>query len=96
MYLLLLSFFTSSAYDPADYEHLPVSQEIKELFQYITRYVLFLQCHLSLTFLRDFSTQKIRVVAKRQLQNSLTEKEWIAGWILVGDHLVKNNERLLG
>ncbi|KAJ7392871.1 Intraflagellar transport protein 46 [Desmophyllum pertusum] len=27
------------AYDPADYEHLPVSQEIKELFQYITRYV---------------------------------------------------------
>ncbi|XP_022807618.1 intraflagellar transport protein 46 homolog [Stylophora pistillata] len=26
------------AYDPADYEHLPVSQEIKELFQYITRY----------------------------------------------------------
>jgi len=25
-------------YDPADYEHLPVSQEIKELFQYITRY----------------------------------------------------------
>ena len=34
-------FFTYSAYDPADYEHLPVSQEIKELFQYITRYVLF-------------------------------------------------------
>lgn len=26
------------AYDPADYEHLPVSQDIKELFQYITRY----------------------------------------------------------
>lgn len=26
------------AYDPADYEHLTVSQEIKELFQYITRY----------------------------------------------------------
>uniref|UniRef100_A0A671N5E7 Intraflagellar transport protein 46 homolog n=1 Tax=Sinocyclocheilus anshuiensis TaxID=1608454 RepID=A0A671N5E7_9TELE len=26
------------AYDPADYEHLPVSAEIKELFQYITRY----------------------------------------------------------
>ncbi|XP_057302376.1 intraflagellar transport protein 46 homolog isoform X2 [Hydractinia symbiolongicarpus] len=25
-------------YDPADYEHLPVSQEVKELFQYITRY----------------------------------------------------------
>ena len=25
-------------YDPADYEHLPVNQEIKELFQYITRY----------------------------------------------------------
>ena len=40
-YLVLLSFFTYSAYDPADYEHLPVSQEIKELFQYITRYVLF-------------------------------------------------------
>jgi len=35
-------FFTSSAYDPADYEHLPVSQEIKELFQYITRYFIFL------------------------------------------------------
>ncbi|KXJ20370.1 intraflagellar transport protein 46 homolog [Exaiptasia diaphana] len=26
------------AYDPSDYEHLPVSQEIKELFEYITRY----------------------------------------------------------
>ena len=26
------------AYDPADYENLPVSPEIKELFQYITRY----------------------------------------------------------
>ncbi|XP_028930243.1 intraflagellar transport protein 46 homolog isoform X1 [Ornithorhynchus anatinus] len=26
------------AYDPADYEHLPVSTEMKELFQYITRY----------------------------------------------------------
>ncbi|XP_072342469.1 intraflagellar transport protein 46 homolog isoform X2 [Scyliorhinus torazame] len=26
------------AYDPADYEHLPTSTEIKELFQYITRY----------------------------------------------------------
>ncbi|CAB3998872.1 intraflagellar transport 46 homolog [Paramuricea clavata] len=26
------------AYDPADYEHLPVGQDIKELFQYITRY----------------------------------------------------------
>ncbi|XP_036381018.1 intraflagellar transport protein 46 homolog [Megalops cyprinoides] len=26
------------AYDPADYEHLPVTAEIKELFQYITRY----------------------------------------------------------
>eukprot|EP00069_Balaena_mysticetus_P022020 bmy_03267T0 len=26
------------AYDPADYEHLPVSPEIKELFQYISRY----------------------------------------------------------
>lgn len=25
-------------YDPADYEHLPVNQEIKELFGYITRY----------------------------------------------------------
>jgi len=25
-------------YDPADYEHLPVNQEIKELFTYITRY----------------------------------------------------------
>ncbi|XP_053449739.1 intraflagellar transport protein 46 homolog isoform X1 [Nycticebus coucang] len=26
------------AYDPADFEHLPVSAEIKELFQYISRY----------------------------------------------------------
>jgi len=26
------------AYDPGDYEHLQVNQEIKELFQYITRY----------------------------------------------------------
>ncbi|GAB1294132.1 Intraflagellar transport protein 46 homolog [Apodemus speciosus] len=26
------------AYDPADYEHLPVSAEIKELFEYISRY----------------------------------------------------------
>nr|XP_006814223.1 PREDICTED: intraflagellar transport protein 46 homolog isoform X3 [Saccoglossus kowalevskii] len=26
------------AYDPADYEHLPVQPDIKELFQYITRY----------------------------------------------------------
>ncbi|XP_065056785.1 intraflagellar transport protein 46 homolog isoform X2 [Rhopilema esculentum] len=26
------------AYDPAEYEHLPVSQEIKDLFQFITRY----------------------------------------------------------
>ncbi|XP_078464158.1 intraflagellar transport protein 46 homolog isoform X2 [Lampetra fluviatilis] len=26
------------AYDPADYEHLAVSAEVKELFQYITRY----------------------------------------------------------
>ena len=56
--LLLLSFFTSSAYDPADYEHLPVSQEIKELFQYITRYILFFTiCHLSLTFLHDSCIQ---------------------------------------
>lgn len=38
---VVIFFFTYSAYDPADYEHLPVSQEIKELFQYITRYVLF-------------------------------------------------------
>lgn len=29
---------TEGTYDPADYEHLPVSQEIKELFQYIIRY----------------------------------------------------------
>lgn len=27
----------SRAYNPADYEHLPVSAEIKELFQYISR-----------------------------------------------------------
>lgn len=33
-------FYPFRAYDPADYEHLPVSQEIKELFHYITRYVL--------------------------------------------------------
>ncbi|KAA0704038.1 Intraflagellar transport protein 46 -like protein [Triplophysa tibetana] len=26
------------AYDPADYDHLPVTAEIKEVFQYITRY----------------------------------------------------------
>ncbi|XP_005988205.1 intraflagellar transport protein 46 homolog isoform X2 [Latimeria chalumnae] len=26
------------AYDPSDYEHLPVSADVKELFQYITRY----------------------------------------------------------
>ncbi|XP_055468491.1 intraflagellar transport protein 46 homolog, partial [Psammomys obesus] len=26
------------AYDPSDYEHLPVSAEIKELFEYISRY----------------------------------------------------------
>ncbi|XP_062342375.1 intraflagellar transport protein 46 homolog isoform X2 [Osmerus eperlanus] len=30
--------FMCRAYDPADYDHLPVSAEIKELFQYITRY----------------------------------------------------------
>ncbi|KAM9299360.1 intraflagellar transport protein 46 homolog [Gastrophryne carolinensis] len=29
---------TNIGYDPADFEHLPVSSEIKELFQYITRY----------------------------------------------------------
>ena len=33
-------FYSFRAYDPADYEHLHVSQEIKELFQYITRYVV--------------------------------------------------------
>ena len=32
--------FHFRAYDPAEYEHLPVGQDIKELFQYITRYVL--------------------------------------------------------
>ena len=31
--------FTSRAYDPADYDHVPDSAEIKELFQYITRWV---------------------------------------------------------
>lgn len=31
-------FFFFRAYDPAEYENLPVSSEIKELFQYITRY----------------------------------------------------------
>ena len=31
-------FTFSGAYDPSDYEHLPVQPEIKELFQYITRY----------------------------------------------------------
>ena len=25
------------AYDPSDFDHLPVTAEIKELFQYITR-----------------------------------------------------------
>ena len=29
--------FIFRAYDPAEYEHLPASTEIKELFQYITR-----------------------------------------------------------
>lgn len=29
------------AYDPGDYENLPVTPEIKELFQYITRYSFF-------------------------------------------------------
>ena len=29
---------SSSAYDPGEYENLPVNAEIKELFQYITRY----------------------------------------------------------
>ena len=33
-------FCSFRAYDPADYEHLHVSQEIKELFQYITRCVV--------------------------------------------------------
>ena len=28
----------NSAYDPAEFEHLPVSSELKELFQHITRY----------------------------------------------------------
>ena len=28
----------TSAYDPAEFEHLPVSSELKELFQHITRY----------------------------------------------------------
>ena len=32
-------FPSPRAYDPADYEHLPVSAEIKELFQYISRWV---------------------------------------------------------
>ncbi|XP_053308462.1 intraflagellar transport protein 46 homolog [Spea bombifrons] len=29
---------SNAGYDPADFEHLPVTSEIKELFQYITRY----------------------------------------------------------
>lgn len=32
------SFFSTRAYDPADYSHLNVSAEIKDLFQYIGRY----------------------------------------------------------
>jgi hypothetical protein len=32
-----LHVFFPRAYDPADYEHLPVSAEIKELFEYISR-----------------------------------------------------------
>ena len=32
--------YSFRAYDPADFEHLHVSQEIKDLFQYITRYVV--------------------------------------------------------
>lgn len=47
MYLALLGqkstqrprcFFNRRAYDPADYAHLNVSAEIKDLFQYIGRY----------------------------------------------------------
>ena len=36
-------YFLYSAYDPADYENLPVTPEIKELFQYITRFVSLIQ-----------------------------------------------------
>ena len=32
-----LHVFFPRAYDPADYEHRPVSAEIKELFEYISR-----------------------------------------------------------
>ena len=38
VYVPTFEFLTNRAYDPADYEHLPVNQEIKELFQYITRW----------------------------------------------------------
>ena len=38
IYFYLHYDISFSAYDPADYEHLPVGQDIKELFQYITRY----------------------------------------------------------
>jgi len=33
-------FVFSRLYNPADYEHLAVSPEVKELFQYISRSVL--------------------------------------------------------
>ena len=36
--LALFFFFFFRAYDPADYSHLNVSAEIKDLFQYIGRY----------------------------------------------------------
>ncbi|GBM47088.1 Intraflagellar transport protein 46 [Araneus ventricosus] len=35
---LELPYSSKRAYDPADFEHLQVSSEMKELFQYITRY----------------------------------------------------------
>ena len=32
------SFFFFGVYDPAEFQHLQVSSELKELFQHITRY----------------------------------------------------------
>ena len=43
------------AYDPAEYDHLPVTGEIKELFQYITR----------LVFIPTFFEEKKRILCYR-------------------------------
>ena len=37
-FVINIAISVTGAYDPTEYEHLPVSPEIKDLFQYITRY----------------------------------------------------------